>query len=211
MKLTPENLTAHGFMLQDKLSHQELVPFIQTYMKKRTPSVITYYAINIVALAGLLFGMFGPGKGLALDQRIMQISLGVAMSLLFIPLHEYIHVLAYKSQGAQRTSYAANIRKFYFMALADGFVANRKAFRVVALAPFMVITFMLLVAVVILPSTWSLLPLSAIQAHAAMCSGDFGLLSYFDVHKQKDVVTYDDVANGTSYFYAREVQESRQG
>jgi hypothetical protein len=36
-----------------------------------------------------------------------------------------------------------------------------------------------------------------------MCSGDFGLLSYFDVHRDKEMVTYDDKAAGRSYFYAK--------
>jgi len=37
-----------------------------------------------------------------------------------------------------------------------------------------------------------------------MCSGDFGLFSYFEFHKTKDVVTYDDVEKQITYFYARE-------
>lgn len=36
-----------------------------------------------------------------------------------------------------------------------------------------------------------------------MCSGDFGLLSYFEYHKNKHVVTYDDVENQISYFYGK--------
>ena len=34
-----------------------------------------------------------------------------------------------------------------------------------------------------------------------MCSGDFGLLSYFEFNKDKQVVTYDDIENKISYFY----------
>jgi hypothetical protein len=40
--------------------------------------------------------------------------------------------------------------------------------------------------------------------HMGMCSGDFGLLNYFEIHKDKEVVTYDDLATGLSYFYHRE-------
>jgi hypothetical protein len=36
-----------------------------------------------------------------------------------------------------------------------------------------------------------------------MCSGDFGILSYFELHKDKEVVTYDDIENKISYFYGR--------
>jgi RNA polymerase sigma factor (sigma-70 family) len=46
-------------------------------------------------------------------------------------------------------------------------------------------------------------PESVNLAHAAMCSGDFGLLSYFEYHKTKQVATYDDVENKISYFYGQ--------
>jgi hypothetical protein len=36
MKLKPEELTDNGYVLLDHLSYKEMVPFIQTYMKKRT-------------------------------------------------------------------------------------------------------------------------------------------------------------------------------
>lgn len=207
MKLTTDNLAEQGFTLQDELEHQNLVPFIRMYMKKRTTSAITYQVLNGVAAAVLLYAMLGVQSDLTWDNRIMQLSFGVLAAFLLIPLHEYIHVLAYKSQGAQHTSYAANIKKFYFMALADGFVANRKAFRVVALAPFVTITLALIVVAILVPANWCMLPLSTLLAHAAMCSGDFGLLSYFDAHKDKEVVTYDDVQKGISYFYVRKGEQ----
>jgi len=36
-----------------------------------------------------------------------------------------------------------------------------------------------------------------------MCAGDFGILSYFEFNKEKQVVTYDDVENNVSYFYGK--------
>jgi hypothetical protein len=118
-----------------------------------------------------------------------------------VPLHEYIHVLAYRSQGAVNTSYAANLKKFFFMALADKFVANKKEFEVVALAPFVVISMAAVILFLVLSKEWQLSMAGLLLAHTAMCSGDFGLLSYFEMHKDKQVVTYDDVENKLSYFY----------
>lgn len=45
--------------------------------------------------------------------------------------------------------------------------------------------------------------MGVLLAHTAMCSGDFGLLSYFEFNKEKNVVSYDDVENKISYFYAK--------
>jgi hypothetical protein len=43
--------------------------------------------------------------------------------------------------------------------------------------------------------------------HSSMCSGDFGLLSYLEFHKDKELVTFDDVANKITYFYVRHTEK----
>ncbi|MBK7234060.1 MAG: DUF3267 domain-containing protein [Saprospiraceae bacterium] len=123
--------------------------------------------------------------------------------MLLIPLHEYIHVLAYKSQGATNTSYDVNLKKFYFMALADKFVANKREFKIAALAPFIVITTTLIILLFLANTNLKLTISAVLFAHTAMCSGDFGLLSYFEFNKEKQIVTYDDVENKISYFYGK--------
>ena len=40
--------------------------------------------------------------------------------------------------------------------------------------------------------------------HATMCAGDFALLNYFEFHREKELYTFDDVKNKTSYFYYRQ-------
>ena len=89
------------------------------------------------------------------------------------------------------------------MALADKFVANKKEFEFVALAPFTIITASLIGLIFIADASWTLTLSSVLLAHTAMCSGDFGLLSYFEFNKEKQTVTYDDVENKISYFYGR--------
>ena len=89
------------------------------------------------------------------------------------------------------------------MALADQFVANKKEFEVVALAPFAVISLTLLVLLFVASPSWTITIIGTLLAHTAMCSGDFGLLSYFEFHKDKQPVTYDDVESKTSYFYGK--------
>lgn len=210
MKIRPEELSSNGYVLIDSLAHKELVPFIQTYMKKRTRYVIIYYLCNLIVF-GLAGYYFTEGYHLpeySLGSRFTHFSIGLAIAIGLLPLHEYIHVLAYRSQGATKTSYDANIKKFYFMALADKFVANKKEFEVVALAPFLTITTMLILLLFVTSSNWTLAIIGTLLAHTAMCSGDFGLLSYFEYHKNRQVVTYDDVENKISYFYVK-IDESK--
>lgn len=205
MKIRPDQLTENSYILLDKLGHKELVPFIRTYMKKRTKYSVFYYLSNLIVL-GLAGYFFVDGynlPGYNLGDRFTHFSYGLAIAFLLLPLHEYIHVLAYKSQGATNTSYDANLKKFYFMALADKFVANKKEFEIVALAPFTIITTVLTVLLFLVNPDWTLTIIGALLTHTAMCSGDFGLLSFFEFHKDKETVTYDDVENKISYFYGR--------
>ena len=205
MKIKPDELTKNGYVLLDKLGHKELGPFILTYIKKRTKYSVFYYIINFIFL-GLVGYFFVQGYNLpnhSFGDRFTHFSYGLAIALLLIPLHEYIHVLAYKSQGATNTSYDVNLKKFYFMALSDKFVANKKEFEIAALAPFVVITTTLIILLFLANPNLKLSISAVLFAHTAMCSGDFGLLSYFEFHKHKEPVTYDDVENETSYFYGQ--------
>ena len=130
MKIRPEELIEKGFVQLDKLEHKELIPFIKIYIKKLTKYSIIYNVSNFI-IFGLTAFLFMSGfkhPDFDFGNRLMHFSYGLAIAFLLIPLHEYIHVLAYKSQGATNTSYDVNIKKFYFMALADKFVANNSCY-----------------------------------------------------------------------------------
>lgn len=200
-----EELEAQGFELIVKLDHEALVPFLQRYLKKRTPYSIFYYTINflLLVLLSYLFTVDFQAADYSFTTRFSYFSCGILLAFALVPLHEYLHVLAYRSQGARQTSYAPNWKKFYFMALADGFVADRKAFRVVALTPFVVITSLLAASLWLVDTNGTLLVVTTILAHASMCGGDFGLLSFFACHKDAEVVTFDDVPAQLSYFYRK--------
>lgn len=101
--------------------------------------------------------------------RLTYFSYGLAIAFILVPFHEYMHVLADKLQGATNTSYDANLKKFYFMALADKFVANKKEFEIVALAPFTVITTILSVLLFLVNPSWKLTIIGVLLTHTAMC------------------------------------------
>lgn len=211
MKISPNDLAKNGYIVIDIIKHEELIPFIQAYLKKRTKYSIFYYLSNLI-LFTLILLQFISGYNLAnynLFDRLAYFSYGLAIAFLLLPLHEYLHVLAYKWQGAKNTSYDANLKKFYFMALADKFVANKKEFEVVALTPFITITIVLIILMLLIAnSNWNLTVLGVLFAHTAMCSGDFGLLSYVEFNKNKQIVTFDDVENKLLCFYGMKNEET---
>lgn len=207
MQLHPQELDKNGYQLLDQLEHNNIIPFIRTYLKKRTKFTVLYYSVNILCAAiivCLLWYHSGLQSFKFLDM-LLHISYGFSLSLLLIPIHEYIHALAYKYVGATTTSYDANLRKFYFMAMADQFVANKKEFLIVALAPFVLISLGCIAGLFFVSQIWAFSIWGILFAHSSFCSGDFGLLSYFDFHKDKEVITYDDKANKISFFYSRSI------
>jgi hypothetical protein len=205
MEIRPDELSEKGYFLLDKLEHNELPVFLRKYINKRTTISIVFYGLNIgLILVAMFLFVTNIQQGLLTNLNwAYHYFIGFSIAFLLVPLHEYIHVLAYKSQGAKNTSYYSNIKKFFFMALADKFVAAKNEFTIVALAPFVSITSILLLLLTISPYSWTLTILGILLCHTAMSSGDFALLSYLEFHRDKEIVTYDNVGEKTSYFYGR--------
>ena len=117
-----------------------LVPFIRMYMSKKqhTGHGTTSAISSFFGLAGYLM-VAGYGKAdFHLGNQVTHFCYGLAIALTLVPLHEFIRVLAYRSQGANNIVWCQH-KKFYFMALADKFVANRKNLQSWHLAPFLII------------------------------------------------------------------------
>ena len=204
MKISPDALSAPRYTLLDKLDHNNLIPFVQRYLYKKTFSTLLYLFFNLAGIIGTLIYIIVVIRSgnISMGKSLSHLSYGIALTFLLIPLHEYIHVLAYKSLGAVKTSYDANLKKFYFLAIADKFVANKKEFRIVALAPFIAISLALFCLLPFVAVNWQISLLGIFITHTACCSGDFGMLGYFDYYKDKIVLTYDDRQEKTTYFYA---------
>lgn len=203
MNLNPDSLEPEGYVLLDKLDHLQLIPFVRMYINKRTRFAMLYMLANLLAFgsAGFFLLRYYRAGEYSLGEGLTYFSFGIASVFALLPLHEFIHVLAYKAQGAKKTSYDANLKKFYFLAVADRFVANRREFQIVALSPFVIISSIGLLLLNFTSPHWTMTVLGALLIHTSFCSGDFGLLSYFDFHKDMEVVTYDDKDNRVSYFY----------
>jgi len=205
MKIQPEELVENGFEIADRMDHKNLIPFVQLYIRKRTISFLFYYSVNLFLVCWIIlqFYLMSSSSGISIGHGFNLASNGILFAFLIIPLHEGIHALAYKSLGAVKTSFDVNWMKFYFLAIADRFVASRREFPIVAIAPFAFISLILLVLYFVTTGDWQITWLFTLFTHTACCSGDFALLSYFDFHSDKEMVTYDDRLTGESWFYKK--------
>lgn len=204
-KYEVKDLEEPKFVFIDKLKHKDLMPFIVRAHKKRTKVFYFFNAINLlfgIVLFTLMLKEIVKGE-FRFSTEFAYFSYGSISTLILIPLHEYIHALAYKYVGAKNTSYDMNLRKFYFMAMADKFVANAREFKVVILTPFITITAICVLIYFLAVGYWKYFILGIFFTHTLFCSGDFGLLNYLEYNKSKDIYTYDDKQKGESYFYER--------
>jgi len=185
------------------LDINDMIPFLQKQMKHKNRITTFYKMFNAFSLLAVIAIMSWEAKdGTAIMPLLIKVCYGVAIAFLLVPLHEYIHALAYKSVGAKKVNYTANWKKFYFTAQADHFVIDQKAFFRVALAPFVVITMGGCILGIFF-ADYLIMILAVVMAHAAMCSGDFALMSYFYQHKEQDMLTYDDFSNQKAYFFVK--------
>lgn len=206
MKLRPEDLIKEGYVLKDRLYHDDLIPFLKESLKNRTFVIQLYYALNILLLL-IIFLFFGIdyyySPIFSWGLKISYLSLGILLSFFLIPIHEYLHSLAYKFVGATKTSYDVNLKKFYFMALADQFVMDYKEFRIVALTPFVCISLACIMIFIFPLGIFKYTAIAILLTHTAFCSGDFALWNYFEYNRNIGLVIYDDIEKRVSYFYQR--------
>jgi hypothetical protein len=205
MRLSVDNIRSDPrFKLLDKLHYDQIVEFATGYIRKRTRSM-AFYTILIIGFFLLQWSAFAYGiavNNMNWVSLLKQFLYGLIISLtIVIPLHELIHAIGYFILGARKIRFGAVLRHFAFYAVADDFVANRAGFIFLALSPFVVVTLLNLYGFIWVTGYASYTYVSVMFFHATMCAGDFALLSYFEFHRDKEVYTFDDVKNKTSYFY----------
>lgn len=202
MNFSVEDLDAHGYHVIAELNHEEIVPFVRKCMGVFNLVTFSFIFFNALLIAGFLCLLLlsATPAGTILSHA----STGLLLFfVILLPLHELIHGTVYKMTGAPDVTYHADLRKMVFYAMANHFVANRSAFYKIGLAPFVIISSLLLAACAFLPEPWTWACWGALIFHTGGCYGDFGLVSFFYNHRDKEIVTYDDAGQKKSFFLAK--------
>ena len=190
------------------LPHDEVVPFITDQFNRKTFAIWGYLGLNILLIAIIItVGALDISNEAMSFWGILKY-FGIGSILVFTVLvivHESLHGLAYKLVGAPKISFGANWRMFYFYAMADSFVTNRKSFVFIALLPFLVISILVLSVLPFAAVHWKWLWLGVLFVHTTACAGDFAMLGFYEQYRHAgELLTYDDVSEKRSYFYVRE-------
>jgi len=182
-----------------EVSFEELVPFLRPQLRPTRVWGLIYWAVNLAPVGWLTFVAWH--EKISIDIFLTKAGQGVWLFLVLLPLHELIHAGAYKMIGAPKVSFGANLKKFYFYAVADQFMTSRKSFLFVALSPYLLITAGLVTAAALSSPPTRLLFLGAIILHTAGCFGDFALVSFMHQHRHQNIVTMDDLTEKKAYFF----------
>ncbi len=161
----------------------------------------------------LLIGLIGFSIFHALNDNPFPLY-AVLGALLFsvtilIVLHEFIHALAYWSNGARQLKAGMIWRKFIFYVAAHRQVVDYRTFRIVALAPLVSIKVLCLLGICFAGNV----PLSYFFAsimflHSLFCGGDIAMLSFYEKYRDKTIYTYDDLDQEKTFFYfVRRIRE----
>lgn len=152
-----------------------------------------------VALGGLgarLLGVDEPASGMA-TMPAWWLSLAVAMMVSLV-VHELVHGFFFKqfAPAGSRVTFGANLKMGMLYASAEGIVYSRRQYIVIAIAPSIVVT-LLLVAVGI-GLRWPLWTIIAATAHLSGCTGDWGYIRA--IRRDPRITHCEDTSWGVQFY-----------
>lgn len=187
------------------LPHSELGKFVRQNLRLKTWITATFLLLHILIVLAIVFIgylLLNEGSVTFFDDIVAGLGIGfwIAILIAFF-LHETTHLLAYKILGSKRST--IKFHKNMFLALSYDAVLNARQFYFLAILPFAILTPILLAICFFLQGYWLFATLGVLFLHTAGCSGDFALVNWFYINRDKEIYTYDDVVNKISYFYTK--------
>jgi hypothetical protein len=184
-----------------ELAHNDFIGFSREYYLRRKSWVTSvHYFLSLLAF--LVWLVYGLQDRITFGIWITQIGCALAAFVILLAIHELIHGLAYMASGAKDVRYRLCLRHGYAYVIAHNFVAGSGVFALVVLAPFAILSGVL-VAACFLAGPHQYFVLSLLLIHTICTAGDFALLNYLWVNRRHDIYKFDDVLGAKSYFYRR--------
>ncbi|HEX2919734.1 MAG TPA: DUF3267 domain-containing protein [Bacteroidales bacterium] len=203
MKYKVEDLENNSkFVLLKKVSYNDLLPFVLDYIKKWTALSAIFFSSCILFFVIALYIRINISDLCPRFQIFLHTMLGFFIfPLLCIPLHEGLHIVPYYLAGARDIRVGMDLKQLMFYVTAHKYVAKPGIFSIVAVLPFILISAATLFMIYLLPPVWKWSFSLFMFVHATMCAGDYALLNYYFVNRDKKIYTYDDADNKEAFFY----------
>lgn len=184
------------------ISYRDIVPFVIGHITRITRLTILFWGICLVFFGLALFIRKDIAGYYELRNIFGHSILGlVVFPILTIPVHEGLHILTYFISGARRIKVGMDLRQYMFYVTAHRHVTTPLVFKLVAWTPFFVISIVTLFLVLYLPGLWKWSLSLFLFMHATMCAGDFALLNFYFINRDRKIYTWDDADLKEAYFY----------
>ncbi len=186
------------------ISYHDVISFVLEYLKKKSSLIVSYWCLCIfLFLLAIRIRIYLSG-GFPPDKIFIHSLLGsVVLPVLAIPVHEFLHILPYWLSGARRIRVGMDMKQFLFYVTAHRYVASPAQFKIVAYMPFIVISVTSALLIILLPGLWKWSLSLFLFVHTTMCAGDFALLNFYHINRDKKIYTWDDADQKMAYFYEK--------
>lgn len=206
----PDDFQKEGYRVIRKISLSGTAAFIE-YQFKRHP-LLRYILRTMIVLEVLITALLFIAAcrewnswGMSAVNLLKILLVAAALLLLLVPFHEGMHAVFFRLIGARRVRFGIEWRQCLIYAAADRTPLNYPQYRLVALAPFVIVNAVLLVLLGL--SQGQIMHISLLIAffiHLNCCWGDLVMILYFRQYRKRDVITIDDLENRMSYFLEKE-------
>jgi hypothetical protein len=205
MSLTVEDLEEQTkFRLFLTIPYTELVQFVFNYLKKKSVLIFFFWVVCLIFLSAAILVRIKIAGIYPSGHIIFHAALGfIVLPLIFIPVHEFLHIIPYFLSGAKNIRVGMDLKQFLFYVSAHRYVASPLQFSIVALTPFVVISGGLIFLIIILPGIWKWSLSIFLFVHSTMCAGDLALLNLYFLNRDKKIYTWDDLDKKEAYFYEK--------
>jgi hypothetical protein len=185
-----------------EISYDDLIPFILDYMKKISAVTIFFWSVSLFFLGTAIRIRMEISGYFPFREILLHSTLGMVLfPLISIPLHEFLHIVPYYLSGVRKIRVGMDLKQYLFYVTAHRYVATPRQFRIVAIAPFLLISIVTIVLILIMPGVWKWSLSLFLFVHATMCAGDFALLNFYFLKKDRKILTWDDADRKIAYFY----------
>lgn len=182
--------------------YSDLTGFILDYIRKRSEIMVLFWSLCLVFFGIAITVRIDIAGYFPLKNIVFHSILGlIIFPLLSVPVHEFLHVIPFYLTGARNIRAGMDLKQYIFYVTAHRHVTNARQFRIIALVPFLTVTIILLFLVFYLPGLWKWSLSLFLFVHTTMCAGDFALLNFYWLNKEKKIYSWDDVDEKMAYFY----------
>lgn len=185
-----------------EVPYDGLITFVLEYLKRRTGLMIFFWSVFIILIGLALTVRINIAAYFPFKDIVIHSLLGlVVFPVLIIPVHEFLHIIPFWIIGAKRIRIGMDLKQYMFYVTAHRHVVPASQFRLIGFFPFIIIGVCLIVLILFLPGLWKWSLSLLLFVHTTMCAGDFAMMNFFRLNRNKKIYTWDDADKKIAYFY----------